>query len=120
MYEKRSDCKGILEKSGGRYNAYSNKITISPENIRHVRIYSGYSNTHDYYKNRGDKINPYILRNYKTLLRFIILHEIGHAKFSQKYAGYKNFGKWHYDIARREKYADVYALRQLKKRGVIC
>ena len=105
--------------SGGRYNAYHNKVTISPENIRHYRIKNGYGNNGDYYKNRGDKLNPLLLNNYKAFLRFIILHEIGHAKFTLKYGGFKNFTKWHFDIARREKYADVYALRQLKKRGVI-
>ena len=105
--------------SGGRYNAYENKVTISPQNIRYTRIYHGYGNENDYYKNRGNKINPYVLHNYKTLLRFIILHEIGHAQFRKKYYEYKNFTKWHFDIARREKYADVYALRQLKNRGLI-
>lgn len=107
-------------QSGGRYNLYSNKVTISPYNIRHYRIKDGYKGAGDYYINRGSKINPYILHNYKNCLRFIILHEIGHAKFCKKYIGYKNFDIWAGKQKRHERFADAYALRQLKKRGVIC
>jgi hypothetical protein len=94
---------------------YSNKVTISPYNIRHYRIYAGYKNTGDYYINRGEKINPYILHNYKNCLRFIIWHEIGHAKFWKKYHTYRIFEAWTDGRKRHERFADAYALRQLKK-----
>jgi hypothetical protein len=99
--------------SGGRFNVYSNKVTINPEKIRRYRIKSGYSDVNDYYAGRGTKINPYILHNYKAFLRFVIWHEIGHAVYYKKYINFYHIEKW--TIARRERFADAYALRQLKK-----
>jgi hypothetical protein len=99
--------------SGGRFNVYSNKVTINPEKIRRYRIKSGYSDAGDYYAGRGTKINPYILHNYKAFLRFVIWHEIGHAVYYKKYINFYHIEKW--TIARRERFADAYALRQLKK-----
>jgi hypothetical protein len=101
-------------QAGGRFNVYSNKVTISPYNIRHYRIKEGYGDICDYYKNRGQKLNPYVLNNYKICLRFIILHEIGHAYFWKKYISYKRFDIWQDNLARRELYADNFALRRIR------
>jgi len=103
---------------GGRfyitYNPYTNNlkgsININPYIIRKIRIKKGYG-INSYYKNRGEKIDKYILGNYKKALRFVILHEFGHLNYYNKY-GRKGSKK---SLVRKELYADNFALRYLNK-----
>ena len=107
----------ISIKNGiSRTNSYSkilqNKIRITPDNIKYIRIKNGYND--GYYIGRKNKIDKYILNNYKKALRFVILHEIGHLYFYQKYYNRQKFASWHNRKNIVEKFCDCFAIRHLK------
>lgn len=101
------------------------KIKVSPTELRQFRIKEGYSNY--YYNGRHEKLS-FVLNNFKLCYRFVLLHELGHIKFYQKYCNYKVSKYRNYTTKQKEKYADNFALRYLnisylnnfKKCGVKC
>jgi hypothetical protein len=110
-------CEGHLLGGGQaqyRYNRYNEivkfRVKFSPYILRKYRIKDGYDN--DYYKNRKEKIDRYILGNFKACYRFVILHELGHIHFYQKINNIEKINK--ISLARKERYADAFALRYLK------
>jgi hypothetical protein len=88
---------------------FRNTVIINPDIIKHDLIKYGF-NGDTYYKGRADKLNKYVIGNYKSALRFVILHEIGHAVLNSKS---NNFNK--YQLERKERYADSFALRYINK-----
>lgn len=95
-----------------QYNPLYNIVTINPDTIKYNRIHAGFT-VDGYYKGRHEKINRYVLNNYKSALRFVILHEIGHAFFNCKYRNYKGISN--IPLKRKELYADNFAKRYIKK-----
>lgn len=88
---------------------FKTSVVINPKMIKLWDIKKGYNN--GYYNNRHEKLN-FIIGNYKKALRFVILHEIGHIKFYNKY-GISIMNKT--SLKRLEKYADGFALRYINE-----
>lgn len=95
------------------FDPITNKVYFNPSLIKKSLLKFGIDDC--YYKDRTKKINSYLIGNYKTCLRFTILHELGHSYFYKKYRGYKNFLKWWHTFSVCEKYADSFALRYINK-----
>jgi len=113
---------GITEKhgkSGGKAKFCWNnagiitnyKIKINPYFIRAWTIKNGYTN--GYYNNRKEKL-AFMKNNFKLSYRFVILHELGHIHFYQKYYHLNADNRFKHTLVRRELYADSFALRYLK------
>lgn len=69
----------------------------------------------DYYTGRGRKLNKILGNTYIKNLKFVILHELGHAYFFKKYREYNKMSDWKYNKKTKERYADNFALRYLKE-----
>src|SRR3990172_10168061 len=100
----------ISKHYGGNYNRpytswlnnnlIENHVIINPDVIRKRRIYEGYT-IDGYYKGRHLKLNPLVLHNNKRAIRFVILHELGHAYFNVKHI---ERTKKSYTIERKERF----------------
>ena len=83
-------------------------VVINPTMIKIWDIKKGYDNF--YYTGRAEKINRYIVGNYKKALRFVLLHEVGHIIFYNKYGISRIHNT---SLKRKEKYADNFAIRYI-------
>jgi hypothetical protein len=93
------------------YYNFKNKITLSLIGLKE-RIKWGYSN--DYYSGRHEKL-AFVLHNKKLALRFILLHELGHTVMRKELG----LEEMHKSKEVCEKFADDFAIEQLKKQGLL-
>ena len=126
-YNESIPCKLRISKRSATnrtnrwYNRYTGEvkhvITLNTRLLREGRIHTGYSGS--YYEKRGEKLNHLVIGNYKKCLRFVILHELAHAHFNNKYIAVLNRPQNDYNTVRgkirNEKYADNLALRYIDK-----
>jgi hypothetical protein len=86
-------------------------LKLDLQSILKDRIKNGYIDNYPYYKGRHNRLN-FVIGNFKLCLRFVILHEYGHAIYRDLY-------KSNFSNTKSELFADDYAINRLKELNLL-